>query len=253
MWVDNEESTLILLPRIWDLVKLQVLVMTACSFFDMDADESILIAEDTKLENLRHLHKLVLSYWKDTEDIFKRLPNLQLLQFDLKESLDYSTEQYCGSSPATNRPWDFHFPSSLKCLQLYHFPLTSDSLSTIARLPNPEELFLYRTIIEGGEWNMGKEDTFENLKCLTLNKVTLAKWEVGEESFPALEKLKLWGCRKLEEIPPSFGDIYSLKIIKLVKSPQLEDSALTIKEYTEDMRGGDELQVVGRKNIPLLK
>ena len=69
----------------------------------------------------------------------------------------------------------------------------------------------------------------------------------------SLEKLKLQGCRKLEEIPPSFGDIYSLKIIKLVKSPQLEDSALKIKEYTEDMRGGDELQVVGRKNIPLLK
>ncbi|KAH0646534.1 hypothetical protein KY284_034418 [Solanum tuberosum] len=216
LWVDNEESTLILLPRIWDLVKLRVLVMTACSFFDMDADESILIAEDTKLENLRHLHKLVLSYWKAIEDIFKRLPNLQLLQFDLKESLDYSTEQYwlpkldcltaledltvnfessntndSGSSAATNLPWDYHFPSSLKCLQLYHFPLTSDSLSTIARLPNLEELFLYRTIIEGGEWNMGKEDTFENLKCLTLNKVTLAKWEVGEESFPALEKLKL--------------------------------------------------------------
>ncbi|KAH0643721.1 hypothetical protein KY285_032686 [Solanum tuberosum] len=169
------------------------------------SDESILIAEDTKLENLRHLHKLVLSYWKDTKDIFKRLPNLQLLQFDLKESLDYSTEQY----------W---FPkldclTELEDLTLYHFLLTSDSLSTIARLPNLEELFLYRIIIEGGEWNMGKEDTFENLKRLTLNKVTLAKWE----------------------------------------SPQLEDSALKIKEYTEDMRGGDELQVVGRKNIPLLK
>ncbi|KAL3333892.1 hypothetical protein AABB24_030588 [Solanum stoloniferum] len=133
--VDNEESTLVLLPRIWDLVKLRVLVMTACSFFDMDTDEPILVAEDTKLENLRYLEKLVLSYWKDSEDIFKRLPNLQQLGFDLKESWDYSTEQYwfpkldflteleeltvffessntndSGSSAAINRPWDFHFP-----------------------------------------------------------------------------------------------------------------------------------------------
>ncbi|KAH0660926.1 hypothetical protein KY289_029674 [Solanum tuberosum] len=278
LWVDNEESTLILLPRIWHLVKLRLLITTACSFFDMDADEPILIAEDTELENLRYIHKLVLLYWKDTEDIFKRLPNLQVLQFQLKESWDYSTEQYwfpkldcltelkdltvafessntndSGSSAAINRPWDFHFPSNLKKLRLGDFPLTSDSLSTIARLPNLEELSLYRTIIHGEEWNMGEEDTFENLKYLKLYQVTLSKWEVGEEFFPALEKLKLEGCCKLEEIPPSFGDIWSLKIIKLVKSPQLEDSSMKIKEYAEDMRGGDELQVVGRKNIPLFK
>ncbi|KAK4717507.1 hypothetical protein R3W88_015845 [Solanum pinnatisectum] len=91
---------------------------------------------------------------------------------------------------------------------------------------------------------MGEEDTFENFKCLKLYQVTLSKWEVGEESFPKLKKLELEGCRKLVEIPPSFRDIWSLKIIKLVESPQLEDSAMKIKEYAEDMRGGDELQVI---------
>ncbi|WMV31868.1 hypothetical protein MTR67_025253 [Solanum verrucosum] len=276
--VDNKESTLILLPRIWDLVKLRLVAMNSCSFFDLDADESILIAEDTKLEKLTLLGKLLLSYSKDTEDIFKRFPNLQDLTFELKESWDYSTEQYwfpkldflteledltvgfessntndSGSSAAINRPWDFHFPLNLKKLSLYAFPLTSDSLSTIARLPNLEEFSLNDTIIHGEEWNMVEEDTFENLKFLKLHQLTLSKWEVGEESFPNLAKLKLWGCCKLEEIPPSFGDIYSLKIIKLVKSPQLEDSALKIKEYAEDMRGGDELQILGQKNIPLFK
>ncbi|KAH0664534.1 hypothetical protein KY284_029465 [Solanum tuberosum] len=259
LWVKNEESTLILLPRIWDLVKLRVVITTACSFFDMDADESILIAEDTKLKNLRNLNKLVLSYSKDTEDIFKRLPNLQVLQIELKESWDISTEQYwfpkldflteleelavaftssntndSGSSAAINRPWDFHFPSNLRILSLSFFPLTSDSLSTIARLPNLEKLTLYYNIIRGEEWNMEEEDTFENLKYLKLYQGDLSKWE-------------------LEEIPPSFGDIGSLKIIKLVESPQLKDSAMKIKEYAEDMRGGDELQVVDRKNIPLFK
>ncbi|KAH0665076.1 hypothetical protein KY285_026282 [Solanum tuberosum] len=271
--VYNEGSTLVLLPRIWDLVKLRVLVTTACSFFDMDADGSILIAEDTKLDNLTCLEKLVLSYSKDTEHIFERFPKLQHLALDIKESCDYSTEQFWFpkldclteleelgvgfkssnindselSSVMTNRQWDFHFPSNLKRLCLYDFPLTSDSLSTIARLPNLEGLCLYRTIIQGEEWSMGEEDTFENLKCLTLRKVTLSKWEVGEESFPVLERLDLMECRELEKIPPSFGDIDSLKIIKLVKSPQLEDSAMKIKEYAEEMRARDELQILGPK------
>ncbi|KAF3619473.1 putative transcription factor DIVARICATA-like [Capsicum annuum] len=233
--------------------------MTACSFFDMDTDEPILIAGDSKLENLRELAKPVLSYSKETEGIFIRLPNLQRLTLTLKESWDYTTEQYwfpkldhltkldylrvdfessntndSGPSIATNWSWDFHFPSDLKLLSLWHF---------IARLSNLKELLVIRTIMQGEEWNMGEEDTFVNLKFLFLDEVTLAKWMFGEKSFPVLEKLVLSGCHKLEEIPSSFGDICSLKIIQLVNNPQLEDSAKKIKQYFEDM-GGDELQVL---------
>ncbi|KAM3267212.1 hypothetical protein P3S67_032623 [Capsicum chacoense] len=276
--VSNKISTLVLLPRIWDLVKLRVLVMDACSFFDMDTDEPILIVEVSNLENLRYLGKLMLSYSKGTKDVLKRFPNLQSLVFDLKESWDHSTERYwfpkldflteleflrvdfessntndSGPSVATNWSWDFLFPSNLKILSLWDFPLTFDSLSTIAKLPNLKELFLRRTIIQGEEWNMGEEDTFENLKFLYLDEVTLAKWEFGEESFPVLEKLELWGCHKLTEIPPNFGDIGSLKIIKLVKSPQLEDSALEITQYVEDNTGVDKLQILGPNDIPLSK
>ncbi|PHT44454.1 hypothetical protein CQW23_13612 [Capsicum baccatum] len=89
--VVNEGSTLIILSRIWDLVKLRRLIVDACSFFDMDKDEPILIAKDSKLENLRALGELTLSYLKGSEDIFKRFPNLQSLRFVLKESWDYST------------------------------------------------------------------------------------------------------------------------------------------------------------------
>ncbi|PHT29020.1 hypothetical protein CQW23_31363 [Capsicum baccatum] len=138
-------------------------------------DGPILIAEHSKLENLRDLRTLVLSYSKETEDIFIRFPNLQSLVFDLKESWDYLKEQYwfpkldhlteldylranfessnandSGASLATNWSWDFYFPSNLKTLVLYDFPLALDSISTIARLPNLEELFLRRTIMQGG-------------------------------------------------------------------------------------------------------
>ncbi|CAN4102219.1 unnamed protein product [Withania somnifera] len=100
---------------------------------------------------------------------------------------------------------------------------------------------------------MEEEDTFDSLKFLKLEGVNLAKWEVGEESFPVLEKLELWRCFKLTEIPHGFGDIYSLKIIKLVESPQLEDSAKSIKEYVEEITGEDKLQILDPNDIPLFK
>ncbi|KAF3652919.1 putative late blight resistance protein -like protein R1B-14-like [Capsicum annuum] len=90
LFVTNKGLIMVLLPSIWDLIKLRELSIYACSFFAMETNEPILIAEDAKLDNLRELGKLVLSYSKDTEDIFKRFPNLQCLSFVLKESWDYS-------------------------------------------------------------------------------------------------------------------------------------------------------------------
>lgn len=93
----------------------------------------------------------------------------------------------------------------MKKLLLGEFPLTSESLSTIGILPNLEEPTLLDSIILGEELKMKEDDTFDNLKFLKLSGATLAKWEVGEECFPVLEKLHLWVCHKLKEIPPSFG------------------------------------------------
>ncbi|KAF3669771.1 putative lysine-specific demethylase JMJ14-like [Capsicum annuum] len=277
LMVENKGSTLFLLPSIWDLVKLRLLSMISCSFFDLDTNVPIQITKDSKLENLRVLENLMLSYSKDIEDIFIRFPNLQELVFILKESWDYSTKHYWfpkldfltkldflrvdfessntnDSGPSVVKNWScyFHLPLNLKKLWLYNFPLTSNSLSTVARLPNLEVLFLMRTIMQGDERNMGEEDTFENLKFLYLDEVTLATWKVGENTFPILGKFELRGCHMLEEIPPSFGDICSLKIIKLEESPQLGVSAKKIKQYVEDL-GGDELQVLGPNNMPLFK
>ncbi|KAM3376439.1 hypothetical protein P3S68_015154 [Capsicum galapagoense] len=190
-----------------------MLNVTGFSFFDMDTDEPILIAEDSKLENLRELGKLVLPYSKETEDIFKRFPNLQVLSFVLQGIMGLFNREILVP--------EFGFPKQTR------FP----------------QIVPYENNHPGEEWNMGEEDTFENLKYLCFEEVTLAKWDLGEESFTVLEKLALWECHKLEEIPPSFGNISSLKFIELYKSPQLEHSALKIKQYVDDMTGGDTLKV----------
>ncbi|XP_009758239.1 putative late blight resistance protein homolog R1A-3 isoform X1 [Nicotiana sylvestris] len=265
--VRNSRSTMALLPIIWNLAKLRHMSIYYCSFFDLDTDEPIFLVEDTnsKLEKLRIIEQLKISYSKDTEDIFKRFPNLQKLDCEIVESWDSSAE--CNWFPqldvlnqleeinARHRRLDsqfpkatkdFCFPSSLKRLTMEEFYLSSGSLSKIATLPNLQNLTLNRTMIQEEEWNVVEEDTFKNLKYLELYMVRLSKWQVGEESFPVLEQLILAECNRLEEIPSSFGDIASLSCIKLVKSPHLEDSALEIKQYVADMMGEDKLQVLSQ-------
>ncbi|XP_009786121.1 putative late blight resistance protein homolog R1A-3 isoform X2 [Nicotiana tabacum] len=256
--VDNQGSNMVLSPSIWSLVKLQHVSMDSCSVFDLDTDESTVLEEDLKLENLRILYGLKLSSSGNREDVFKRFPNLRILTFTIEEPWPCSAEQICFPRldildeleevhayfcPCIHQ-CDFHFPSSLKKLVFGSFALPSNSLSRIARLPNLQNLSLEEAIIQGKEWNMEEEDAFKNLKSLTLDRVSFSEWKVnGEESFPVLEELQILDCTELMEIPDSFGDIFSLKYISLLGSGQLEVSATRIKEYVADMTGEDKLEV----------
>ncbi|XP_019253250.1 PREDICTED: putative late blight resistance protein homolog R1A-3 [Nicotiana attenuata] len=266
--VDNRGSNMVLSPSIWSLAKLRHVDVYTCSFFDLFTDEPTVLEEDSKLENLRILHSLNLPY--SNEDTFKRFPNLRSLKFSIREPWDCSSERISfprldllneleevyaqfhrfpfSKHEPEDQYCDFHFPLSLKELELTNFNLTSDSLSKIARLPNLQDLCLRIAIIQGKEWNMEEwntEDvTFENLKVLTLYKVSFSEWQVGEESYPVLEKLYILNCHDLMEIPECFGDIASLKSITVLGNPQLKESALKVKEYVADMTGEDKLAVM---------
>ncbi|KAM3200606.1 hypothetical protein P3L10_032968 [Capsicum annuum] len=250
---------MVLSRGIWSLAKLRHLGVDYCSLVDRHIDGPIVLEDESKLENLRTLDKLRLTYSKYTEYIFKRFSNLRSLSFTIKEPWRCSEEQICfprldvlneleqvcayfsctAGSKHTHQ-FDFHFPLSLKERVLEGFHLTSDSLS---RLPNLQSLSLDYTIIQGGEWNM-EEVIFENLKFIKMWAVYFPEWQVGEESFPVLEELQMHWCNKLMEIPETFGDITSLKSIHLHGCPQLEDSALRIKEYVAEMTGEeDKLEV----------
>ncbi|XP_033512808.1 putative late blight resistance protein homolog R1A-3 isoform X1 [Nicotiana tomentosiformis] len=258
--VDNQGTNMVLSPSIWSLAKLRHMSIDNCSLFDSDIDEPTVLKEHSKLENLRILYGLKLSSSGNTEDIFKRFPNLRSLMFTIDEPWPCSAEQislprldilkeleevwaYFDCASFRQNQWDFHFPSSLKELVLTRFNLTSDLLSRIGRLSNLQKLTLEEAIIQGKEWNMEKEDTFENLKLLILDWVSFSEWKVGEESFPVLEELHIKRCDELMEIPDSFADIASLKSISLWGNPQLVESAHEIKECVAETMGEDKLEV----------
>ncbi|XP_019069404.2 putative late blight resistance protein homolog R1A-3 [Solanum lycopersicum] len=264
---------IILSPCFWSLAKLRVVQMTWGAVFD---PVITVLDEDLRLENLTTLHNLYLLGSEDTEDIFKRFPNLKNLQVLIKKQIP---EKICfprldvlnlSAFPQNSLPEYTHdFPLSLKKLKLEWFTVTSDILSSIARLPNLEELTLQYTIIEEDkEWNMEDHVVFQNLKSLKLSRLIFSKWNMddhvifqdlkslelvdlsfsewkvdAEKSFPVLEKLLICTCDKLIEIPDSFGDIASLKFINVRLSPQLKESLFKIKEYVEEMTGEDKLHV----------
>ncbi|KAF3645639.1 putative phospholipase A(1) DAD1, chloroplastic-like [Capsicum annuum] len=253
--VTNWVPDMVLSPTIWSLAKLRHVYVCNCSVFDSYIDKP------TQLENLTSLKYLKLSCSVDSSDIFKRFPNLRILGFrmdcsaaeqiyfsrlDVFNKLErvYAQFECCGRLRHVHQ-FDFHFPSSLKEVNLYGINLTSDALSGIGRsLPNLQKLNLWRTRIEGGkEWNM-EHVTFHNLKSLLLYKVSFSEWQVtGDESFPVLEELYIQYCTELIEIPESFGDIASLKSIVLLGSHQLKESALKIKEDVEENTGDNKLEV----------
>ncbi|KAM3267102.1 late blight resistance protein R1-A-like [Capsicum chacoense] len=253
--VTNFMPDLVLSPTIWSLAKLRcVEIETTCSVFDSDIDKP------TNLENLTTLMLLNLSCSVDSENIFKRFPNLRTLGFrmdcsaaeqiyfprlDLLNKLErvYALFECFGRTHV--HQFDFHFPSSLKDVGLDRINLTSDALSGIGRsLPNLQKLELSKASIEGGkEWNM-EQVTFRNLKSITLFEVSFSEWQViADESFPVLEELYIQYCSELMEIPESFGDIASLKSIVVWGCRQLKESAIKIKEYVEEMTGEDKLEV----------
>ncbi|CAN4105993.1 unnamed protein product [Withania somnifera] len=249
--VKTYEPDMVLSPCIWSLAKLRRVFVEKCSVFLSDIDKPI------KLENLSKIGFLKLNV--DSDDIFKRFLNLRCLKFcmycsaeqmyfptlDVLSKLEEVYAEFWCRERTHVHQFDFHFPSSLKEVELYEFDQTYDALSRVGRsLPNLQKLKLDTVIIRGRkEWNM-KQVTFQNLKSLTLRYVSFSKWQViADESFPMLEELLIYFCEKLKEIPESFGDIDSLKFILVWGSPQLIESALKIKEYVAEMTGEDKLEV----------
>uniref|UniRef100_M1CVN3 Hero resistance protein 1 homologue n=1 Tax=Solanum tuberosum TaxID=4113 RepID=M1CVN3_SOLTU len=281
--IETEYPIMVLLPRILKLSKLKHMsVVHLSSFFELDdkwniiMDQStrILEGENSKLEDLTTLSQVLISYTEGMSDALGKFPNLQHLNCIIKEPIDPPTQgdwfpkldvlnklesliaryqkawadyQYDNDPELKDKippPNEYHFPTRLKELRLYGFPLRPALFSAIAALPELEILELIDSAsVEDMKWD-ASEDIYQGLKTLRLVSAKFSEWQVDSETFPKLEELILEYCEELMEIPSAFADIETLKFIRVVYiKPDLGDSAMEIKKDVAAYTGEDKLDI----------
>nr|GMD06306.1 putative late blight resistance protein homolog R1B-16 isoform X1 [Ipomoea batatas] len=88
-------------------------------------------------------------------------------------------------------------------------------MGVLSKLPRLEVMKMKRWVCKGQKWGLKEDERFCQLVFLKFDGVHLEHWEVNDDNFPKLERLILYDCSRLEEIPSSFEDIQTLKSIKL--------------------------------------
>ncbi|PHU02070.1 hypothetical protein BC332_27321 [Capsicum chinense] len=232
-------SYIMISPAIWKLEKLRHVDINEFPIRWADG-ERVKFEEptDVVLHNMKTLGTCSMSVADMTPKFWNKFPNLEQLRLHIDEFGD--VPYYSDSRLMTLEM----FPSRLRNLSLSETFLTDEIVSSIAKLQHLETLKLSEIYFTGEKhWDLG-DKMFEELRVLKLHRVFMTEWICSEESFPVLECLVIRSCSKLEEIPTSFADIQTLRLIKVIDcSNSVGDSALLINQYVEEMCGEDLLQV----------
>ncbi|KAG5601784.1 hypothetical protein H5410_033154 [Solanum commersonii] len=171
-----------------------------------------------KLEWISHLHNLQTLQLKSSKRIRLRAATL----WEIEEAKACEYRQFSGEV-------------GLQVEDEPKFPL----------FPIPEiHTHLHSSSIQlDGSWDVTNVE-FPALKYLTLHDMMMNEWKASEESFPVLEKLVI---RRgiIKEIPPSFADTPTLKLIELIDCMEsVGVSAMNIKRDIEENTGCDSLHVL---------
>ncbi|KAK4437247.1 putative late blight resistance proteinR1A-10 [Sesamum alatum] len=239
--------------EVWEMPKLRHLKVGVHTLPDPPINR--LEGQDSVV--LENLSTLSSGAFTCSEEIVKRVPNVKklyanymefpgddryslnnLVQLDKLESL-YFLYYSCLEN--------ITFPTSLKKLDLSNCYIPWEKMTIIgSSLPNLEVFKLYDAT-SNHEWNP-IEGEFLKLKTLSIWKCYLVRWGAEDIHFPNLRSLSLKDMHKLEEIPLSIGDIYTLHSIHLDKcSESIINSAMEIVKVQRD-NGNQSLQVyVGGK------
>ncbi|PHT29780.1 hypothetical protein CQW23_30628 [Capsicum baccatum] len=224
-------SYIMMSPAIWKLEKLRHVDINEFPIRWADG-ERVKFEEptDVVLHNMKTLGTCSMSVADMTPKFWNKFPNLEQLRLHIDELGD--VPYYSDSRLMTLEM----FPSRLRNLSLSETFLTDEIVSSIAKLQQLETLKLSEIYFTGKkDWDLS-DKTFERLKFLKLHRVFMTHWYCSDESFPELEYLVIKSCSKLEEIPLSFADVPTLRLIKVTDcSKSVCDSALSIKQYMEDL------------------
>ncbi|KAH6782518.1 hypothetical protein C2S51_007811 [Perilla frutescens var. frutescens] len=231
------------LPKeIWNLQELRHLRIMGSSLLDP--------SEGTYLPNLLTLH---VNSHSCTEDVFKSIPYVRKLGIKIELQPDAAETLSCfehisllgkleslkcvivnprlRSGVVVPPHHLLNLPIHLKKLSLNGLGYSWKCMSAIGSLPSLEILKLRFSAFQGPEWKTVKKRKFQRLKFLLIEGIDLVHWTVGHDCFRRLQRLIIWHCYKLKEIPSQIGDVPNLKTIEVVDcSPSVVASALQIKE-----------------------
>ncbi|KAL2552865.1 putative late blight resistance protein-like protein R1A-6 [Forsythia ovata] len=204
--------------------------------------------QSSQMNSLQTLSFVHIVHLKD-EEVLRCFPNLRSLKCTYNQfwnrclDLSFLTQLeslrlvFSGSSKLIK------LPMNIKKLTLSKIRLPFEKMSLIGTLPNLEILKLECDAFEGGSWNT-KDDEFQKLKFLKLERLKLAQWNASSCHFPRLERLVLQNCYNLNKIPSELSDIPTLQMIEVhCCDIYVRDSVMKIQQEQLD-NGNEELKVI---------
>ncbi|MCD7471168.1 hypothetical protein HAX54_011481 [Datura stramonium] len=216
------------------------------TYFTSHVAEELLIDNSSKYYEWETLSTLCFSRAKDMEVMLRKAPNLRKLKCSLNDysksfpALDFLTKLETVKVYSRRLPFGrdaYIFPSNLKKLTLSYAKLGGRDESNIAMLPNLQVLKLKCIEFYNKEWEVNNDEcSFPKLKVLKIVYCYwFDKWNVSDDAFPCLERLVLFGCKRLEEIPSHFEDKPCLKSIEVKSCKEsVVQSAMDIQEVQVD-------------------
>lgn len=267
-WIPKDSSVR-LPPGFWRLRHLRHLQCGTCYFSDPREGN-----ENSVLENLQTLSYVSSS--SCTEEFIRRIPNVRKLGIRVNKIQDERKISFLRRLMNLLRKQDERKAFSLRHLRNLHklevlkcivepranFTISKDltlpqnivkltlsgtriswkDMSIVGSLPNLENLKLKDDAFQGLEWD-SIEGEFGRLTSLLIEGTDLQHWRADKNHFPRLQRLRIWECNNLEEIPPDIGNIPTLQSIELDDaSPSAAESARQMKEEQEQM-GNEGLHV----------
>ncbi|KAH6778848.1 hypothetical protein C2S52_010085 [Perilla frutescens var. hirtella] len=193
------------------------------------------------LDILQNLKKLGICYSEyDIEETgWSQYGLNNLLHLHKLEKLNVYVPPYLWSKSDVSE--NIAFPMSLRKLTLTGCRFPWEDMRIIGSLPNLEVLKLKRGACHGTIWET-TEGEFCQLKVLLIENTDLRQWITESSHFPQLERLTLYECNDLEEIPTDIGEIPTLQVIEVdVRNLSVVQSAKGIQE--EQQSFGNDLQV----------
>ncbi|KAL8532978.1 hypothetical protein ACS0TY_009296 [Phlomoides rotata] len=193
------------------------------------------------LQTMQNLKKLgiVYSYEDLYESGWSKYGLNNLVHLCKLEKLSIYAEPYPNLKNDVSQ--NLGFPATLIRLSLSGCRFPWGDMRIVGSLPNLQVLKLKRRACYGTEWET-IEGEFDQLRVLLIDTTDLHHWATESCPFPRLERLTLYNCQNLREIPCGIGEIPTLQLIEVdIQNSSVVESAESLKEEQESF--GNDLQV----------